>query len=53
MTAADFKVVKRVPFGLANTAIETIQQWRLEPAKDSDGRPVAVRQIIEVTFHMY
>jgi TonB family protein len=51
--AADIKVVKRAPFGLANAAVETIQQWKFEPAKDPDGRPVAVRQMIEVTFHLY
>jgi TonB family protein len=51
--AADIKVVKRIPYGLANAAIEAVQQWRFEPAKGPDGRPVAVRQIIEVTFHLY
>ena len=51
--AADIKVVKRAPFGLANAAVETIQQWKFEPAKDRDGRPVAVRQFIEVSFHLY
>ena len=45
--ASHIKVMKRLPYGLTNKAIETIQQWRFAPAKDSDGKPVAVRQIIE------
>jgi TonB family protein len=51
--ATNIRVAKRAPFGLTNKAIEAVQQWRFEPAKDSDGKPVAVRQIIEVSFHLY
>jgi TonB family protein len=51
--ATDIRVKRRLPYGLTNKAIEAVQQWKFEPAKDSDGRPVAVRTIIETTFHLY
>lgn len=51
--AADIKVLKHLPGGLSDRAVETVEQWRFRPAKDHDGNPAAVRQIIEVTFHLY
>jgi TonB family protein len=51
--AINIKTVKPLAYGLTDNAIEAIEQWRFEPAKDPDGRPIAVRQIIEVTFHLY
>lgn len=51
--ATNIHPIKRLPFGLTSKAIESVEQWRFEPAKGPDGRPVAVRQIIEVTFHLY
>lgn len=32
-------------------AIEAVQRWQLKPALDASGKPVAVVQVIEVTFH--
>lgn len=49
----DIKVVSRLPGGLTDKAIEAVQQWKFQPAVDSAGNPVAVKQIIEVTFHLY
>jgi TonB family protein len=51
--ARDFRVVKHLPFGLSESAIENVKQWKFAPAKDRDGNPVAVRQTIEVQFHLY
>jgi len=51
--ASDVRVLRRMPGGLTDKAIESVQQWRFQPATDSAGNPVAVRQVIEVTFHLY
>jgi protein TonB len=52
-TATDIKVVKGVGLGLDEKAIEAVRAWRFRPAAGPDGRPAAVRQTIEVTFHLY
>jgi TonB family protein len=47
-------VVKRgAPLGLTEKAIASIQQWKLKPALDKAGQPVAVRQTAEVRFGLY
>lgn len=44
--------LKRAPYGLTDRAIETVQTWKLEPAK-KDGKPVAVMMLVEVVFKHY
>ncbi len=39
--------------GLDEKAIEAVRTWRFTPALGPDGKPASVRQIIEVTFHLY
>lgn len=51
--AHEIVVIKPLPNGLTETAIEAVQSWRFKPAKGPDGNPAAVRQTIEVTFHLY
>jgi TonB family protein len=51
--AHDILVMKPVPNGLTETAIEAVQSWRFNPANGPDGNPAAVRQTIEVSFHLY
>jgi TonB family protein len=51
--ANDVKILRGLPFGLTEQAIKTVQAWRFDPALGPDGKPVAVRQIIEVSFHLY
>jgi TonB family protein len=51
--ATDIKVIKGLQYGLEQSAIDTVQQWRFAPARDPDGNPVGVRQTIEVIFHPY
>jgi hypothetical protein len=51
--ASQVKVVKHLPGGLAKSAVDAVKQWTFRPAADSNGNPVAVRQIIEETFHTY
>jgi TonB family protein len=50
---ASISVMRPLPCGLNTKAIEAVQGWRLKPATDSDGKPVAVRTTIEITFHLY
>ena len=49
----DIRVVKGLPFGLTLAAINVVKQWKLTPATDPDGKPAAVRQLIEVSFRIF
>jgi TonB family protein len=51
--AHNIHVVKALPDGLTESAIETVRSWRFKPATGPDGAPAAVRQTIEVTFNLY
>ncbi len=51
--AEDIRVLKRMPLGLTEKAVEAVQKWRFVPAAGPDGKPIAVRQNIEVQFHLY
>jgi periplasmic protein TonB len=51
--ATDIQVVKGVGLGLDQKAVEAVRTWRFRPALGPTGRPAPVRQIIEVTFHLY
>jgi len=46
----DILVVKGLPFGLTLAAIKAVKEWRVKPATGPDGKPAAVRQLIEVGF---
>jgi len=46
------KVISPVGMGLDEKAVDTVLQWRFEPAK-KDGHPVAVYASVEVNFHLY
>ncbi len=51
--ATDIRVVQGVGLGLDEKAIEVVRTWRFRPALGPDGKPAAVRQIIEITFRLY
>jgi TonB family protein len=51
--ADDIVVKKSLPDGLTETAIAAMKSWKFSPALGPDGKPAAVRQVIEVTFHIY
>ncbi len=50
---SDIRIVKGLPLGLNKKAIEAVKTWRLTPAQGHDGQPAAVRQTVEVSFHLY
>lgn len=49
---SDIKVVKGLPYGLTEKAIEAVRKIRFEPAI-KDGQPVHVRGYLEFTFELY
>lgn len=51
--ADDVRVLLGMPYGLTERAVETLRDWRLTPATGPDGKPAAVRQEVELTFHLY
>lgn len=48
----DIRVLKGVPFGLNEQAIQAVNEWTFKPASSGD-KPVAVRVPIETTFRLY
>jgi TonB family protein len=50
--AEDLKVLRGLPFGLNQTALDTVRTWKFRPAT-LDGKPVPVQVPIEVTFRLY
>ena len=51
--ATDIHVVRGVGLGLDEKAAETLRTWRFNPAVGPNGKPAAVRMIVEVAFHLY
>lgn len=52
--ARDVAVMHGLGYGLDEKALETVRdKWKFVPAKGPDGKPVAVRMMIEVEFHLY
>ena len=49
----DVKVIKSLGLGLDENAVAAVKTWRFKPALGPDGKPTAVRQTIEVVFHLY
>jgi TonB family protein len=49
---AEIIVLKGLPCGLNERAIETVATWRLEPAKGPDGKPLAVWQNAQLSFEL-
>lgn len=46
----DLRVVKGLDQDVDQSALEAVEQWRFAPAQ-KDGKPVAVRITLEITFH--
>lgn len=51
--ADDIVVKKPLRDGLTEKAIEAVKSWKFTPALGPDGKPAAVQQVIEVTFHLF
>lgn len=49
----DPQIAKGLGFGLDEKAKEAVRTWRCTPARGPDGKPAAVRVIIEQTFSLY
>lgn len=49
----DIHVAKGLGFGLDEKAVEAVRTWRLRPALGPDGKPAAVREIVEVAFQLF
>jgi TonB family protein len=47
----EMDLVKGQQYGLTQKAIEAVQKWKFQPSHDQDGKPRAVWQVIEVSFH--
>ncbi len=50
--ATNIRVIKGVGLGLDEKAIEAVRTWIFKPAIGPNGKPVAVRVPIEVTFRL-
>jgi periplasmic protein TonB len=48
----DIKVVRGLGYGLDAKALETVKQWKFEPAQ-KDGTPVNVQVSVEVIFRLF
>ncbi len=50
---AEIIVLKGLPCGLNERAVETVATWKLDPAKGPDGKPMAVWQDIKLNFQLF
>ncbi len=48
--AIDIHVAKGLGYGLDSNSVEAVRTWRFKPALGPDGKPAAVRLLIELTF---
>lgn len=46
-------VVQPLGLGLDEKAVQTVLKWRFQPARDKNGKAIAVRVNIDVNFHLY
>jgi hypothetical protein len=46
-------VVRALPCGLTNQAVEAVKHWIFTPAKGEDGKPVAALVTVRVVFRLY
>ncbi len=49
--ARNIKTVRWMPYGLTESAIEAVSQWRFKPGR-KDGKPVRVKAWVEVNFRL-
>jgi TonB family protein len=51
--ATNVSITKKLDAELDHWAVEAVRAWRFKPALNIDGKPVAVRTPIEVSFRLY
>ena len=44
------RVIKPLPFGLTEAAVEAVRTWKFKPAR-TRGRPVRSKQTVRLEFH--
>jgi protein TonB len=49
----DIHVVRGLGYGLDENAVKAARTWRLRPALGPDGKPAAVREIIDMQFQLF
>jgi protein TonB len=50
--AENLEVLKGLPFGLNQAALNTVRTWKFRPST-LEGKPIPVKVPIEVTFRLY
>jgi TonB family protein len=48
----NIRVINSLGMGLDEKAIEAVMGWKFEPAFGQDGKPIAKKIAVEVTFHL-
>ncbi|MGH9474861.1 MAG: energy transducer TonB [Terriglobales bacterium] len=47
------KVLQALGLGLDQKAIEAVLRWRFQPARDRNGRPIAVVATVDINFRLF
>lgn len=50
--ARDVTVIRDPGKGFASRAVDAVKNWKFNPAKDKDGKPVPARTTVEVVFRL-
>ena len=48
----DVNVLEDPDTRLSAAAVDAVRQWRFEPARDKNGKPIAVCYVLTVKFHL-
>ncbi|MFZ3255857.1 MAG: energy transducer TonB [Candidatus Acidiferrales bacterium] len=51
--AHDVHVLRGLGHGLDQAAVKAVLGWQFKPATGPDGKPAAMRMMIEIDFHLY
>ncbi len=51
-TVKEVTALQGLPAGLTDAAVEAVRHWTFEPARDVEGRPVGITQVVGVRFRL-